>query len=80
MRAIPTRVFDVPWSVYVSVSVLVTTTRALVPVNKPKTTAIVIIARWPHFIPHLAVLRTADDTSLAVADDLVRCDWLGRLG
>jgi len=25
-------------------------------------------------------LRTADDTSLAIADDLLCCDWLGRLG
>ena len=31
-------------------------------------------------IPHLAILRTADDTSLAVTDDLLRCDWLGKLG
>jgi len=28
----------------------------------------------------LAILRTADDTSLAIADHLLRCDWLGRLG
>ena len=28
----------------------------------------------------LPFLRTADDTSLAIADDLLRCDWLGRLG
>jgi len=26
----------------------------------------------------LCVLCTADDTSLAIADDLLRCDWLGR--
>ena len=30
-------------------------------------------------IPHLAILRTSDDTSLAVADDLLRCDWLGEV-
>jgi len=23
--------------------------------------------------------RTADDTSLAIADDLLHCDWLGRI-
>jgi len=41
---------------------------------------VVIIARCRRFhIPHLAILRTADDTSLAIADDLLRCDWLGRL-
>jgi len=40
----------------------------------------VIIARWPQ------VRRTAfsyctytDDTSLAIIDDLLRCDWLGRI-
>jgi len=38
-------------------------TRAL-PINEPETTAI---------------LRIADDTSLAVADDLLYCDWLGRV-
>jgi len=31
-------------------------------------------------LPHLAILRTADDTSLAIANDLLRHDWLGRLG
>jgi len=31
-------------------------------------------------IPRLAILRTADDTSLAVAGDLLRCNWLGRMG
>ena len=30
-------------------------------------------------IPRLAILRTADDTSLAIADDLLRCDRLGGL-
>ena len=28
---------------------------------------------------HLAILCTADDTSLAIVDDLLRCDWLGRI-
>jgi len=40
----------------------------------------VIIARWPQVSwPHLAILHTADDTSLAAADDLLRCDWLRRV-
>jgi len=26
-----------------------------------------------------AILRTADDTLLTIADDLIRCDWLGRI-
>ena len=30
-------------------------------------------------ILRLAILRTADDTSLAIADDLLRCDRLGGL-
>jgi len=30
-------------------------------------------------IPHVAVLCTADDISLAIADDLLHCDWLGRI-
>jgi len=53
-------------------------------VNKPETNDMVIIARWP-LVSHTAFsystyLRTTDDTSLAIADDLLRCDWLGRLG
>jgi len=41
----------------------------------------VIIARWPRVshIASIAILRTADDTSLAIADDLLRCDWLGGI-
>ena len=31
-------------------------------------------------IPHLAILRTAYDTSLAITDDLLHCDWLDGLG
>jgi len=50
-------------------------TQAL-PINEPETTAMAIIARWPL---NLAILRIADDTSLAVADDLLYCDWLGRV-
>jgi len=30
-------------------------------------------------IPHLAILCTADDTSSAIAGDLLRFDWLGRV-
>jgi len=26
-----------------------------------------------------AILRTADDTLLTIADDLICCDWLGRI-
>jgi len=45
----------------------VAVTEAL-PVNKPETTAMVIIARWNGFCtPHLAILRTADDMPLAIA-------------
>ena len=29
--------------------------------------------------PHLAILRTADDTSLVIAYDLLCCGWLGRM-
>jgi len=47
------------------------------PVNKPKTTTVVIITRF--HIPHSAVLRIANDTSLAVSDYLLCCDWLGRV-
>ena len=52
------------------------------PVNKPETTAMLIVARYiarRFRMPHLAILRTADDTALAIADDLLRYDWLGRL-
>ena len=38
--------------------------RAL-PMNKPETTAVVIITRWLQ-VSHLAILHAADDTSLAV--------------
>ena len=31
-----------------------------------------------HLSNSFAILRTADDTSLAIADDLPRCDWLGK--
>ena len=31
-------------------------------------------------IPHLAILCTADNTSLVIAGDLLRCDWFGKLG
>jgi len=40
----------------------------------------VIITRWPQLShPHLAILCTADDTSLAVTDNLLCCDWLGKI-
>ena len=30
-------------------------------------------------MPYLAILRSADDTSLAIADDLFQCYWLGMI-
>jgi len=46
-------------------------------VNKPKTTATVIIARWPR-VSHtvfITILRRAEDTSSSsVGNDLLRCD------
>jgi len=48
----------------------------LLPVNKPETTDMVIIARWPQVL-HTAVSYSTYHTSLAVADDLLCCDWLG---
>jgi len=30
-------------------------------------------------MPHLVILRTADDISLAITNDLLRYDWLGRI-
>ena len=47
----------------------------------PDTTAMVIIARWL-LVSHtafIAILCTADDTSLAITDDLPHCDWLGGI-
>jgi len=48
-------------------------------VNKPETTAVVIITRWQQ-VSHTAFSYsfTADKTSLAIAYDLLRCDWLGQ--
>ena len=44
-------------------------------INKPETTAMVIIAKW---LSDSHTKFTANDTPFAVADDLLHCDWLGR--